>query len=264
MLNLRLGIYVLAIGLTASPLPVFAAAWTQESGHGEVIATTTASRADRSFDGSRNLHASPRYQKFDMQVRGEYGATDRLTLILGPGFQHIKIGTSSNSRSGTPIYAELGARYCVAEGSNWVLSGQATVHLTADADAATPVDRTGTEIDLRGLFGYSFSLAKRPAFLDVQVAHRFRSNGSPNEVHADVTFGVKPSAKWLLMAQLFSVVSEGAGRPGFPSYDYYKFQPSVVYHLNERWSAQAGAFTTYTGRHSIQENGLVFAVWYKF
>ena len=257
---------VVTAALLAIPSLAFAAAWTQEQGHGQVIATAAKSRADREFDGSRKTSPRPRYDKLDMQALTEFGVTDRFTLMLAPGVQHIKIGPSGSPRRATPVYGELGARYRLAQGRNWVVSGQALVHWTGNSDTHSdnPVDITGTEVDLRALFGYTFAVLKRPAFLDVQVSHRFRSNGSPNEVHADVTLGVAPHRKWLIMGQLFNVMSEGAGKPGFPSYDYLKVQPSIVYKFGERWAAQAGAFTTYTGRHSIQENGIVLGLWYWF
>jgi hypothetical protein len=257
---------ILLIGLVASPSAAFAAAWTQEAGHGQVITTAMLSRADQAFDGSRSLSSTSRYQKLDIQALMEYGVTDRLTLILAPGFQHIQIGTSASARTGDPYYVEAGARLGIANGSDWVLSGQTTLHWTANSGStnALPVDNTGAFVDVRALFGHGFLFAHHPAFLDVQVAQRFRSGGTPDEVHADVTFGVRPDSRWLLMAQLFSVVSEGAGRPGIPSYDYFKFQPSAVYALTERWAMQVGGFTTYTGRNSIQENGLVLGGWYQF
>jgi hypothetical protein len=241
-----------------------AAAWTLDARHGQAIITTTASRADEGFDGSRSLHSRSRYQKLDTQALLEYGLTDRLTLILAPGLQHIQVGTSSAATDGNPYYVEAGARLGIWNGSNWVFSGQATLHWTANSGGTNsiPVDNTGTQIDMRALFGYGFRFAHRPAFLDLQAGQRFRSGGTPDEVHVDLTFGVRPSSRWLLMAQLFSVVSEGAGRSGIPSYDYFKFQPSAVYSLTDRWALQFGGFTTYTGRNSIQENGLLLGAWY--
>lgn len=268
MITLQSGISrCLAIGLLAAPGSSFAAAWTFDARHGQAIVTATPSRASEAFDTSRTLSKTTRYQKIDVQTLMEYGLTNRLTLILSPGLQHVEIGTGAGSRSGDPYYVEAGARYRFVKSGNWVLSGQTTVRWAGNSGGtanATPVDDTGTEIDIRGLFGYAFSFAHRPSFIDVQVGHRFRSGNEPDEVHADVTFGIRPSPKWLLLAQSFNVISEGAGRPGFPSYDYLKFQPSVVYQLTKRAALQVGGFTTFTGRHSIQENGVVLGAWYKF
>ena len=64
-----------------------------------------------------------------------------------------------------------------------------------------------------------------------------------SELRADLTFGVRPLPQWAVLAQLFNVVSEGASQPIYPSYDYSKFQLSVIYDLNRQWSLQAGGFT---------------------
>ncbi len=60
------------------------------------------------------------------------------------------------------------------------------------------------------------------------------------------------------------MISEGAGDWGYPSYDYYKLQLSVVYALTPALSLQLGGYTTYAGRNALQENGLVVGAWYKF
>jgi len=133
-----------------------------------------------------------------------------------------------------------------------------------DQDNAAAVGYTNPEFDLRALYGYSFALGVWPAFIDLQLAQRFRTGSPPNEARFDATFGVRPAPQWLLLAQSFNVVSEGAGDPLFPSYGYYKFQLSAVYDLTPAWSVQLGGFTTYAGRNALQENGLVLGAWYKF
>jgi protein XagA len=83
------------------------------------------------------------------------------------------------------------------------------------------------------------------------LAQRFRLGDVPNEFRADFTFGLRPVPRWLLLAQCFNVISEGAGSQVFPSY-------------NNHLSLQLGGFTTYTGRNALQENGVVAGMWYRF
>jgi len=133
-------------------------------------------------------------------------------------------------------------------------------------DTANPaaIGYTGVEVDVRGLFGYSFAAFGMPAFVDVQVAQRFRTGGPPSEARVDLTLGLRTAQQWLLLAQSFNVWSEGSGGVLFPQYDYHKLQFSVLYQLNVQWSLQAGLFTTYAGTNALQENGLVLGVWYRF
>jgi hypothetical protein len=147
-----------------------------------------------------------------------------------------------------------------------VASAQAVVSIpgTRDLSNLAAIGYTDTQIDIRGLVGYSFKVGSLPAFVDLQIAQRFRLNGPPDEFRTDVTFGIRPAERWLLLMQSFNVVSEGTGTWGFASYNYYKFELSAVYALTPKLSLQLGGYSTYWGRNALQENGLVVGAWYKF
>jgi hypothetical protein len=189
-----------------------------------------------------------------------------LTVIASPGLQHVDIASPTDARRTGLGYTELGGRYRVLQADSWVLSGQATVRVpgTNDTSNAAAIGYTGVETDIRGLIGYGFALRGLPAFVDLQLAQRFRAGGPPNELRADATLGLQVAPQWLLMAQSFNVVSEGGGSAPFASYEYYKLQLSAVYALTAAVSLQLGGFTTYAGRNALQENGMVFGAWYRF
>lgn len=259
-----------AVSLTATfallPESAFAGAWTQPAGHGQVVVTATSSTASGAFDGSRDRQSIPRYNKFELQGLVEYGFTDRFTLMAAPGLQHIDIaGADGGNRTGLG-YSEFGGRYAFAQSDSWVFSGQTLLRIPGTGDTANPaaIGYTDAEIDLRGLFGYSFTLGGKPAFVDLQLAQRFRLGDPPNELRADIALGWRAAPQWLLLAQSLNVFSEGAGGALFPSYDYHKLQLSAVYDLTAAWSLQAGGFTTFSGRNALQENGLLLGAWYKF
>ena len=258
---------LLGFGLFIAPTAAFAGAWTLDAGTGQAALIGTLSRASEIFDWKGNVTGAPRYTKFELQGLLEYGATDRLTMMFLPGLQHVDIDMPGNpSRTGLG-YTEFGGRYQLLSGANWVFSGQATARVPGTFDTGNPaaIGYTGLETDIRALFGYSFSVAGMPAFIDLQVAQRFRFSGPPDEFRFDATFGVRPAPNWLLLAQVFNVISEGAGEAPFStSYNYHKLQLSVVYDLTPRWSLQFGGFTTFAGRNALQENGAVLGSWYKF
>lgn len=254
-------------GLLLAPAAAHAGAWTLQEGTGQAALIGTLSQASQVFDWKGNVVGAPRYTKFELQGLLEYGATDRLTLMFLPGLQHVDIDMPGNpSRTGVG-YTEGGARYKFLQGQDWVLSGQATVRVPGTFDAGNPaaIGYTGFESDIRALFGYSFSVAGLPAFINLEAAQRFRFGGPPDEFRFDASFGVRPAPNWLLLAQVFNVVSEGAGEAPFStSYNYHKLQLSVVYDLTPRWAVQLGGFTTFAGRNALQENGVLLGTWYKF
>jgi hypothetical protein len=258
---------LLGLGLLMTPTAALAGAWTLDAGTGQAALIGTLSQASQIFDWKGNVTSAPRYTKFELQGLLEYGATDRLTLMFLPGLQHVDIDMPGNpSRTGLG-YTEGGARYRFLSGPNWVFSGQATVRVPGTFDAGNPaaIGYTGFESDIRALFGYSFSVAGMPAFINLEAAQRFRFGGPPDEFRFDASFGVRPAPNWLLLAQVFNVVSEGAGEaPFLTSYNYHKLQLSVVYDLTPRWAVQFGGFTTFAGRNALQENGFLLGTWYKF
>ena len=257
---------LIGLGLLASSTQAHAGAWTFEAGHGQVVSTMTLSSANEVFDRSRNLQPAPRYNKFEFQALFEYGVYDWFTLIVMPGLQHIDIAAPVNARRDGLGFTEFGGRYRIWRGENWVLSAQATVRIPGTFDAGNPaaIGNNGFENDIRLLFGYSFMIGGAQAFIDLQGGQRFRSGDQPSEFRLDATFGVRPAPQWLVLAQVFNVVAEGASPPLFPSYDYSKLQLSVIYDLNRQWSLQAGGFSTFHGRNALQENGLLAGAWYRF
>ncbi len=147
-----------------------------------------------------------------------------------------------------------------------MISAQTTFRIpgTSDKSNVAAIGYTDPEIDVRGLFGYSFKAGTMPSFVDVQVAQRFRLGGPPDEFRTDITFGIRPAERWLVLVQSFNVISEGAGTWGYGSFAYHKLQLSAVYALTPSLSLQLGGYSTYWGRNALQENGLVVGAWYKF
>lgn len=246
--------------------PSHAGAWLAPEGHGQIIVTGTASTANKAFDTRGSLQSTPRYSKTELQALMEYGVTDWLTALAIPSLQHVDIAAPTDAQRTGFGNSEFGARARVAQDGNWVLSAQATVRIpgTFDAGNLAAVGYTGFDVDLRGLFGASFALGGLPAFVDIQLAQRFRAGGPPSEARLDLTFGLRTAEQWLLLLQQFNVISEGSGREPFTSNNYHKLQASLVYDLTPQWSLQGGAFTTFAGRNALQENGLITGLWYRF
>jgi hypothetical protein len=257
---------VLALGLMASPDAASAGAWTLPEGGGLAIVTLTPSQANKGFDEKGKLQSIPRYSKTELQTLLEYGAADWFTVMLAPSLQQIKIAAPVDAQRSGFGYTDIGGRMRLSQGEDWVFSAQATLRVPGTFDKRNPaaIGYTDPELDVRALFGYSFNALGWPAFFDVQLAQRFRIGGPPDEFRADLTLGIQPLPQWLLLAQSFNVISEGAGAPGVPSFSYYKFQVSAVYSVNPALSLQVGAFTTYAGYNALQENGIVLGGWYKF
>src|SRR6185437_1747643 len=145
----------LRLGLAFAPSAASAGAWTLPEGHGQIVATSAVSEADKTFDNDGRPQASPRYNKFELQALMEYGMRDWLTVIISPGLQHVDIAPPNDaSRTGFGT-SEFGARARLMQGSDWVFSGQTTVRVPGTFKPGNPaaVGYTGFDFDVRGLFG---------------------------------------------------------------------------------------------------------------
>jgi hypothetical protein len=257
----------LAVALLAAAAPAFGGAWTLPKDRGQVLITATGTRADQAFDHNWVAHAVPRYRKLDLPALIEYGLTDDFTAIVSPSLQHIDIAAPYEADRTGLGYTEFGGRYRLLHDKDSVFSVQGTMRIPGTTDTSNPavIGYTFPEFDARALFGTTFKVGGgRSAFFDLQIAQRFRGGGAPNEFRADGTFGVQTTPHWLLLAQIFNVVSEGSGSALFPSYNYSKIELSAVYSLNKDWAVQFGGISTVFGRNALQENGFVLGVWYRF
>ncbi|MFG1203925.1 hypothetical protein V5F29_16175 [Xanthobacter aminoxidans] len=259
---------LIALILLAVPAPALAGAWTQEEGHGQVILQSSAAYSATEFGPSYDLYASRPYDKVEVTLVFEYGATDWLTLIAAPQFLYVSFGEPSPSSYTGPGYQDVGARMRLWRDEASVVSAQVVGRFpgTGNSQSAAAVGYEDPELDLRLLYGLSFTMFGKAAFLDVQLAQRMRFGPPPDELHLDVTLGWRVAERWQLLAQSFNVISEGAGTgPYFgDSYEYYKLQLGAAYDLSAAVTVQLSVVSTVFARNAPQENGVVLAAYYRF
>jgi hypothetical protein len=262
---LGLGSLLLIIGLMVAPATVNAGAWTLDAGRTYMFVTETASRSENGFNGGGNQFSIPRYSKSELQALIEYGVTDSFTAMFAPSLQRVSIAAPFDAERSGLGYSDFGGRVRLLKVDSWVFSVQSIVRVPGTFDKTNPaaIGYYDTQVDVRGLVGYSFKAGTWPAFIDLQIAQRFRTGGPPDEFRVDFTFGIEPAERWLFLAQSFNVTSEGGGSWGYPSYGYYKLQLSAVYAVTPTVSLQLGGFSTYWGRNALQENGVVLGMWFK-
>ncbi len=245
-----------------------AGAWTLRPGEGQIIAQTTLAHASSEFGPSSALYDSRPYDKAEVTLVFEYGLTDWLTVLAAPQLLSVSLGAPDPSSYTGLGYTDAGARVRLWQGEGVVVSGQVVGRFsgTGQSRSAAAVGYEDPELDLRLLAGFSFMLWERAAFLDLQLAQRQRFGDPPDELHLDVTLGVRLTERWQGLVQFFNVMSEGAGEgPYFDvSYEYYKLQLGAAFDWSAALTLQAAVVTTYFARNAPQENGLVLSALYRF
>ncbi|MDQ6703114.1 MAG: hypothetical protein M3Z96_08455, partial [Pseudomonadota bacterium] len=82
------------------------------------------------------------------------------------------------------------------------------------------------------------------------------------EWRIDLTMGLRPWPRLLMMLQSYTSIATGAGQFGHESWT--KLQPSLVYAIAPQWSVQIGGFITVAGINAGRELGPTAGVWYRF
>ena len=249
-------------GVAAISLPASAdaGAWNQPKGQGQVILKYEPMWSQRRFDPDGNRVALA-HQREDqvVSVWGEYGLTDKVTLLLKTDWQDADDGTRSYRGMGP---TEVGGRWQVLSRETSVVSMQASyVTDSQGRNAAWGSPGEGTqEFDLRFLAGHSFVRKNRQQFVEVQLARRWRDH-LPDETRLEATAGVHLSSKYTILSQLYAGQAE-AGDQGDGA-RWITTEIGAIRHWDS-WSAQFGWRTTVAGRQVDAGNGPVVALWRRF
>jgi hypothetical protein len=246
-----------------APMPARAGAWTEPQGQGLVIQTFSGwGGYGAPYGGS----GSPSESKIGSQTYFEYGAWDRLTVFGEASVDRYALTPPSKDSFTGFDYSGGGLRARVWSNDAWVFSLEASAYVSGAHDATRPAQNgnTGPEADARALLGHNLTLFGAPAFFDAEGGYRLRTEGPPDEFHADLTLGVNWTAHAQVLAQAFNTISNGAGAPGFAAWESHIGQLSVVYALDDKWSVQLGGFGTLYRRNTNSEFGALLAVWRRF
>ena len=239
--------------------------------YGQFIAGIGFSEGSRTFNNQGRAEPSPAYRKIAASGFVEYGYTPWLSLVAAPTLAR-EGNSAANTVTGSDSSA-FGARLRLAESATDVLSIQTLVQPPlAPGDRATQLADGGGRnlaVDIRLMFAHTFSVFGMPTFIEMAPGARVRADPFPSEARLDVTFGIRPVARLLLLAQTFLSSAPSAGslmsQAGYVATTAYgKLQVSAVYDIGPRWSVQLGVFRTIVGINTVRETGPLGAVWYRF
>ncbi|RFC66177.1 hypothetical protein DYI37_01535 [Fulvimarina endophytica] len=255
-----LGILLLA----CSGLPTFAAAWLQDEGSGQIIATGLYSSANEAFLDRSGDTEPIDFEKGAATLLIDYGVRSWLTVSGTAEF-------GSESSDGLPFRrpglsnASLFARTQLYRSDLYAMSVELGGRVEdAYGEADLEVDQFGWDaplIEARWSGGGNFEVFGRASFVDLSAGYRYRLGEGPNEILLDASLGVRAFDRTTLLLQSFATIAEDSPEA---SYAYQKAQASVVYDLNETWSIQSGGFATIAGREALKERGAFAGLWYRF
>jgi protein XagA len=197
----------------------WASAWLLPPGDGQIITYSAFSDSTRAFDGHGNLIPVPDYQKFELGTYVEYGVTDWLTVSAAPAYDRVQTPVPGQSYTGLGE-SEIAARVGLYHTDMAVLSVQAGLRSPgASFDSLGPLDvRRAGSLDVRGLAGHNCVVAGIEGFVEVQAGYRFYAENQPGEWRFDLTAGLRPLPRLLVMLQSFTSISFGTSQFGHVSW----------------------------------------------
>ncbi len=251
---------------TAGMRTAQAGAWNRVAGDGLVITDYTFGRGGRYFDDKGRLAPARSYAKSELASYIEYGATDWLMLIARPSLDATRIGAPDAGHYVGLGGSAVGAQVHLYDYGQAVFAVQSTFRLPGTHSDRNPAEigDTAREGDFRALGGVGFQLGPFLSFIDAQGSYRLRSGGAAAQWHGDLTFGIYPLSRLLVLLESFTAVPTGPGTTRLPSSRYSKMELKAVYQLNAAWAVQLGASTTVYGRNALLERGFTTGLWYRF
>jgi hypothetical protein len=257
----------LALAGGIAPETAEAGAWLLPEGRTQIIFGGTALTATRRFDSRGHALGTGRFSKQEGGAFAEHGLSEVVTLIAAAGFTASSTtGSAGRERIGAGSIS-AGARARLWSDGASVLSLQGFATASGERGLTGPARRLDApaEAEARLLYGYGFALAEIPAFAEAQAGWRWRGGRRADEFRFDAAIGVRPWPRLLVMLQSFNAMAVGPDRhDGVGRLRRHKLQPSLTFDIDENWSVQLGVFASIGGRETIQERGLVAAVWRRF
>ena len=244
--------------------PALAGPWLPKAGSGQLITATIATYSDDGFESIPNPAGLPR---FTLCTHFEIGATDDVTIIVDAALQRFSPGDLNFGTSGYRLdKAMVGLRVPIARWRSTVLSFEGVFGTDAVYDN-TPHSifaSTRGAAEARFMLGQSFTLFGLDSFAALEAGGRWRAGPPADEALLDVTLGVAPTQRSLLVFQSFSTLSIDGAEAPYSRYLLSKAQASAAYRLYGNVWLQAGGFASVAHVHTGAERGALVSFWWKF
>jgi len=253
----------LIVLLLLVPHDLHAGAWTRPENGVQQITSAVASQADHSFGSAAPIS----FVKAAIQTHTEYGLRDWLTLIAASESAYVEI-----TQAGLAPYTafdqgiEGGARVRLRRGTWGVLSAEASYRAAGAFNFAVSanVAAQGNAARFRLLYGRAYQLGNHDGFIDIAAGRHLLSGPRADETALDVTAGFWFNSSSMVMAQSFNLFAGQGGLAAYAPFASHKLQVTWVGRMSRHFWLQAGGFVAPAGSNTLQERGLLLALWTRF
>ena len=257
------------------PTPIFASAWLQPAGHGQIITTASYYRAETFYDENGFVVSKDPYSKYELNPYLEYGLNEDWTIGANLLLDYASVTRTPFGASGNYFVAEgeFFARRQLYKDNTRVFSLQPLVKLPSfyfDKSHNTQSATGSGDVEIAAQYGQSFTLLGTKHFVDAGLGYRLRSGNPRDQYRASFTLGQELNERWMLLAQTYATIAtdipNGARitQRSDDDYDLIRAQSSIVYKIDDDTSVQVGVFHHAYVRNTGAGNGALASLWLDF
>lgn len=271
-------LFVAALGGCSSNL--FAAAWTQDAGHGQLILTASYFDTTHQFGAAGSVMPfgyDGQFRQIEINPYFEYGLTNSTTLIVNSFVPMLRFSNKYSTENSFGLGdIEVGVRHRLSpRRTPWIVSIQGSVQVPAYSAYRNPAPGNHqVDAEMRFLLGRGYQIMneRKNVFWDVETAFRYRNGGPADEVRMDGTAGINLTSRVMFDAQFFGIKGlrngssfvEGSNPNVQADFDLYKAQASLVFRVAPRTRLQVGWNDAFAGRNTGTGQTALLALWFDF
>ena len=253
----------------AVSLPICAQASPWPRGDNRLFVATNAEFfiATDDFLPSTPDEATDSYKRYDLKTYAEFGLTDQITLGGTVIYSQSTISNRFEARQASGFsQIEAFAQHQLWASAKSVGAVRVTggVPTRFETGLRPNIETDGAVAELRFLYGRNIALKPFKIFASAEAGYRKRFGDAADFGQVDITVGVEPTDKFLLLLQSYNAKSIGNAADDGVSFDLYKISPSIVWRLRKRWAIQAGATFEYAGQNVQRGNTYFLGLWSSF
>lgn len=250
------------------PCAAQAGAWPQKKDDLQVIISFKNTRADQDYNAQGEKIRRNRFSKRELSPYIEYGLSDKITLVGSMALTQEEtswLGSTISNRGLSRI--EAGARFALGQWDDTYFSFQPLLIWHGAMNQSDPYGSQRGDVD--GEFGITmgqnFELWGLQGFSDNLVGIRIKPASRLNEVKANLTIGLDFAGGRKIMVKSESYASFTRDTNAAPSQiQSNKLGLSFVQKLDKTVSMELSGMAAVSGRNTINEQTLGFALWYDF
>jgi hypothetical protein len=253
--------FIVLVVLNLTTEDVNAGAWPQQRGHGFYKLGLKFIRANQFYEPSGNKIDIPTFGDYTTSFYGEYGLTDKLTLVAYfPFFKRITLNEQVGRSSGFVFFegdevsgvadADIGLRLGLLQSGPTVLSIGIKLGLPIGKDSQANGLLTGDgEFNQLLTFEIGQSFYPRPMYFTGAVGVNNRSKGYSDEFHYLAEFGYTFGSRFTVVVRLHGIESfkngddavlGGMGGLYANNQRYLAYGPEIIYRIRKNFGITAG------------------------